>query len=102
MAVVKINSAEFSEKVLGSSKKVLVDFYADWCGPCKMLAPFVQELSEERTDCGFFKVNVDECMDLAQKYGISSIPALIVFKDGEPVARSVGFQGKGEINMLLG
>ena len=101
MAVNKVNNENFQENVLNSSKPVLVDFYADWCGPCKMLAPIVEEIASASNDYAVYKLNVDDAPELAVKYGVMSIPTLIVFKNGEPSGRSVGVQGKQAIlNML--
>lgn len=89
--VVKVTYDTFEQEVLQSSLPVLLDCYADWCGPCKMMSPVIDKLAEEyegRIKVG--KVNVDECGDLAQKYGIMSIPNMIFFKNGQPVDRVVG------------
>lgn len=81
---------------------VLVDFYADWCGPCKMIAPFLEQLAEEYADkASIYKVNVDNSSDIAAKYGIRSIPTMILFKDGEILKTSVGFAPKSQIAELL-
>ena len=77
--------------------KVLVDFYAEWCGPCKMIAPILEEISNERDDIKIVKVNTDEFESLAQKYGIMSIPTMILFVDGKEQAKSIGFIPKEEI-----
>ena len=80
----------------------LVDFFATWCGPCKMLSPVVEQLAEEMGDrANFFKVDVDEADEIAAEFGIMSIPTLIVFKDGEPVKKSVGFQPKPVLKAML-
>ena len=79
----------------------LVDFYADWCGPCKMIAPIIEEIANERTDITVGKVNVDNDAEIAIKYGVSSIPTLIVFKDGKETDRVVGFRQKGDILAML-
>ncbi len=81
--------------------KVLVDCYADWCGPCKMLSPIIDELSEELTDVKFLKLNVDENQDLAMQYQIMSIPTLLIFEDGKLVNTSVGLKSKDELKELL-
>ncbi len=88
--VVKLNDKNFEKEVLQSDKTVLVDFYADWCGPCKMLSPIVDELSEEYSQYKFCKLNVDENEHLAAKYNVMSIPTLFVFKDGQVVNHSIG------------
>lgn len=92
-----------NDVIQASSKKlVLVDFYADWCGPCKMLSPIVDQLAEELSDkVTVVKVNVDESMDVSSKYGIQSIPTLIVFKDGEVAERLVGMQNKDTLKEKL-
>ncbi len=101
MAVLQIKEDQFEEEVLKAGGKVLVDFWASWCGPCKMLSPVVEQLSEETPDVKFVGVDVDDAEGLAVKYGISSIPCLVLFKDGEAVNRSVGFRPKGEIAKLF-
>ena len=101
MDVIRTNSQNFSQDVLESTLPVMVDFYADWCGPCKMLSPVLHQLAQEHEDFRVCQVNVDESMDLAQKYGISSIPALLVFKNGEIANRSVGFQSKEALLTLV-
>ena len=102
MAEVKITVSNFESEVLRSDQPVLVDFYADWCGPCRMLAPVLEEIAREYGGgVKVGKVNVDEQMELAQKFGVSSIPLLVVFKDGQPVAKSLGYRPKEEIVNLL-
>lgn len=96
-----ITTQEFDEKVIDSSKPVLVDFWAEWCGPCKMLSPVVDNVSEQVGDVDFYKVNVDEESELAREYGIMSIPTLIVFKDGEIVEQSVGVISEDDIKELV-
>lgn len=98
MDIVK-NAAEYDE-ILKNNKSVFVDFFADWCGPCKMLSPLVEELSNEEKDIKFIKVNVDDNPDIAQRYGIMSIPTLLVFKNNELVNQSVGFQPKEALQQL--
>ncbi len=95
-----INSTNEYDAVLKDNKSVFVDFYADWCGPCKMVGPLVEELSNEMTDVKFVKVNVDDLPDVAQRYGIMSIPTLLAFKDGELVGNIVGFQPKDALAQL--
>lgn len=84
----KINTTEFSEKI---ANLCLIDFYADWCGPCKMLAPFLEQLSEKYPNIEFYKVNVDDDGSIAAKYSISSIPTLMLFNNNEMLARREGF-----------
>ena len=102
MAVMRVSNDMFKEKVLSNPKPVLVDFYADWCGPCKMLAPLVEEISNESDAYEVVKLNVDDAPDLAARYGVMSIPTLIVFKNGEVAGRTVGVQNKANILKLIG
>ena len=95
--VKKFTEQNFKEEVLGAKGLVLVDFYADWCGPCKMMAPIVEEISNERADIVVGKMNIDENMQIAYNYKIVSIPTLIVFKDGEEHKRIVGYVSKNEL-----
>ena len=102
MAELKITAANFENEVLRSDKPVLLDFYADWCGPCKMLAPVLHEIAEESTGAlKVGKVNVDEQMELAMRFQVSSIPMLVVFKDGKAVDKSVGYRSKSEIAAMV-
>ncbi len=99
---VKIEEANFDEIVLKSKTPVLVDFWAPWCGPCRMVAPVVEELAEEYAGrLSFGKVNVDENPKVASKYGIMSIPTLILFKGGKPLSNMVGFRPKDELKKSL-
>lgn len=101
MEILKVTSENFESEVLQSDKPVLIDFYADWCGPCKMLSPIVDEVAEENTDIKVVKINVDNAQDLAMKYQVMSIPTLVVIKDGREVNRSVGLIDKADIISLI-
>ena len=102
MALNKVNNTNFKSMVLENPKPVLVDFYADWCGPCKMLAPLVEQVAAESNDYEVYKLNVDEAPELAANFGVMSIPTLIVFKNGEVAGRTVGVQSKQNILKMLG
>jgi len=97
MSEINVTDENFEQEVLKADKTVLVDFWASWCGPCRMLAPVVAEIAEEHPEIKVCKVNVDEAMDLAQTYRVVSIPMLAVFKNGELVKKSVGAQPKSAI-----
>ena len=101
MAVINLTLENFEAEVIKSNVPVLVDFWASWCGPCRMLSPIVDEIAEERTDIKVGKVNVDEQEELAMRFGIMSIPTLIVFKNGEAVRKTMGVQPKAAILGLL-
>ena len=101
MSVIDVKTADFETEVLKSDKTVLVDFWAVWCGPCRMLSPVVDQVAEENPDIKVCKVNVDEEQQLAIKYGVMSIPTLLVFKGGELVNQSVGVIPKEEVLNLL-
>ena len=101
MEVLKVTSVNFEEEVLKSEKTVLVDFYADWCGPCKMLSPVVEAIASENEDIKVVKVNVDDEQDLAIKYQVMSIPTLVVIKNGEVVNKSVGLVSKSQVLDLV-
>ena len=101
MSVLKVNNDNFEKEVLQSEKTVLVDFYATWCGPCKMLSPIVDEVAEEVNDVKVCKVDIDEARDLAAKYEIMSIPTLLVFKNGNVVNNSLGLVKKEKILDLI-
>ena len=99
MEIKHVKSSEFNNEVLKADKPVLVDFWADWCGPCKMMSPVVEELAEEGYAVG--KVDVDQNMALAQQFRVVSIPTLILFKDGAEVKRFVGLTSKEELKSAL-
>ena len=100
MAEIMISKSNFNEVVKGE-KPVLLDFYADWCGPCRMVAPIVAEIAEERGDIVVGKVNVDNEPALAEQFGVFSIPTLVLIKDGKVVAQAVGFQPKDKLLAML-
>lgn len=95
--IVKLNADSFEKEVSGYSGVVLVDFWAEWCGPCKMQLPILEEIAQEMTDVKICKINVDENNGLAMKFGIRSIPTMIVFKNGEKVNQFVGIKQKTEL-----
>ena len=101
MSVLEVTTQTFQQEVLNSEKTVLIDFYADWCGPCKMLSPVVEEVAQENTDIKVVKINVDNAQELAVKYQIMSIPTLVVVKGGNEVTRSVGVVSKTEILEMI-
>ncbi len=97
MAVITVTTDNFKEEVLNSEKPVLIDFWAAWCGPCKMLSPVVDQVAEETDAVKVCKVNIDEEMDLAEEFGVMSIPTLVLMKNGAEAARSVGVIPKAQI-----
>ena len=101
MAVVKLTAENFEQEVLQSEQPVLVDFYADWCGPCKMMGPVVEEVASEIADAKVCKINIDEEISVAQKFGVMSIPTFIAFKNGEVVGKQVGAVPKSALSNLL-
>lgn len=102
MAVVKLTAENFEKEVLQSEKPVLVDFYADWCGPCQMMGPVVEEISNEVNDAKVCKINIDEQMSITQKYGVMSIPTFIVFKNGDVADKKMGAMPKSAVLSMLG
>ena len=101
MTVEKVTAARFAELMAGD-KPVLLDFYADWCGPCRMLAPIVEEIAAEHPEIVVGKVNVDEEGALAQRFGIVSIPFVALLKNGELVGKSLGYRPKDDLTSVLG
>ncbi len=101
MSIIKITNENFQQEVLSSPQTVLLDFWADWCGPCRMLSPVLEDLAKERTDIKIGKVNIDEQPELANQFHIMSIPTLLVFKNGEKTGESVGVIPKSSIEVLL-
>lgn len=101
MSVVTVTKENFDAEVKNSTVPVLVDFWASWCGPCRMLSPVVDEIAEERSDVKVCKINVDEEQELAAKYGVMSIPTLMVFQNGEAAQTSVGVVPKAKILEML-
>ena len=98
MSVLKINSENYEEEVLKSDKPVIIDFYADWCGPCRSMSPIIEQIAEEKADClKVGKINVDENQDLATEYGVMSIPTIVIIKKGKVEKTFVGVRDKNEI-----
>ena len=102
MSVITINKENFRKEVLESDKPVLLDFWAAWCGPCRMLSPIVDELAEENPHIKVGKVNVDEEFDLSSQFSVMTIPSVFVFKNGQQVGHTVGVQSKEELLALVG
>ena len=100
MSVVKLNKGNYNE-IVNAEKKVLIDFYADWCGPCRMLSPIVDEIANERDDLVVAKVNVDDEPELAEKFGVISIPTLAVMSGGKVIKQSSGARPKADVLKLL-
>ena len=100
MSVLKVNKENF-EEVKAGEKKVLLDFYADWCGPCRMVGPIVEQIAEEHPEYVVGKVNVDEEPELARRFGVMSIPTVVFLKDGKEIARKVGVMPAGAFSEIL-
>lgn len=100
MAVITITKENF-EEIKNGEKTVLIDFYADWCGPCRMLAPIIHEIAEEKSDVAVCKLNVDELPELAEQFGVMSIPTLVIIKNGEVAHQSAGIRPKAQILAML-
>ena len=101
MPTVKVTSANFESEVIKSKKPVIIDFYADWCGPCKILGPTMEQISDERSDLKVVKINVDEEGELAQQFNVMSIPTIVVMKEGKVTNGSMGVQSKDRVLKLL-
>ena len=101
MSVINITKDNFQEEVTNSDKKVLLDFWASWCGPCRMISPFIEEIAEERSDIKVGKINVDEEQDLAVQFRVMSIPTLVVVEDGKVVNQMMGARPKRDILAML-
>lgn len=101
MEVLKVTSENFEEEVLKSDKTVLIDFYADWCGPCKMLSPIIDAVANENEDIKVVKVNVDDAQNLAIQYQVMSIPTIVIIKEGKEINRSVGLISKSEVEEMV-
>lgn len=101
MGIIEITNANFTKEVLESDRKVLVDFWAPWCGPCRMVSPIVDEIAQQSAEVKVCKINIDEQPQLASQYGVMSIPTLMVFDNGEPVQTAVGARNKTFILQML-
>ena len=101
MSVVTVTNANFDE-IKTKTSVVMLDFYADWCGPCRMVGPIVHEIADERSDITVGKVNVDNDPDLAQTFGVMSIPTIVILKDGQESARAVGVRSKQQLLDMIG
>ena len=101
MSAISVNKNNFNQEVLNSDKPVLLDFWASWCGPCRMVAPVLEEIAAERSDIKVGKINVDQEPELAAQFGVMSIPTLVVMKDGRIVNQAVGARPKAQILAML-
>ena len=101
MSAVNVNNYNFQDEVMNENKKVLLDFWAPWCGPCRMVVPIVEEIARERSDIKVAKINVDEEVELASKFGIMSIPTLMVMENGQVVNKALGARSKNAILAML-
>ena len=101
MSVVEIKENEFVEKIKKSKNKVIIDCYANWCGPCRMLSPILDEISDENKNYDFYKLDIDEAEEISKKYGIMSIPTLLIFENNELKDKIIGLKSKEELNNIL-
>lgn len=101
MSAINVNKNNFDQEILNSDRPVLMDFWAPWCGPCRMVVPLVEEIAEERSDIKVVKINVDEEQELAMQFGVMSIPTLVVMKSGRIVNQAVGARPKAQILAML-
>ena len=101
MSAIHINESEFNEKVKNTNKKVLVDCFAEWCGPCKMMSPIIDELADEMTTCDIYKLNIEEAENVAEEFDIMSIPTILIFENGELKTKVSGFRSKEDIVKLI-
>lgn len=101
MSAISVNKNNFNQEVLNSDKPVLMDFWAPWCGPCRMVAPLLEEIAQERSDIKVVKINVDEEQELAMQFGVMSIPTLVVMKNGKIVNQVTGARPKAQILAML-
>ena len=101
MSAINVNRNNFNQEVLNSDKPVLMDFWAPWCGPCRMVGPLLEEIAKERSDIKVVKINVDEEQELAMQFGVMSIPTLVVMKNGKKVNQAVGARPKAQILAML-
>ncbi|MBQ3263944.1 thioredoxin [Candidatus Saccharibacteria bacterium] len=102
MGVIEVNKSNFEKEVINSGKKVLADFNADWCGPCKMLKPIIEEFANNNTDIKVVSINVDNEDELSEKYNVSSIPCLVLFDKGKEIKRNVGLISRDDLDNLIG